>query len=181
MKYTFDSRGELQQPVHDLEMIDWCLRTQGFVVYQFDKDGNQIVESGKINKPKAKPLKVVKADLKRGENWSMLELDPPEQPKTESEIEQEWLAEQAQAERERLEAEKRGDKPQRESSEFGTVIDKAGDQPIMNKIFGSDWSEDDGVFELRATAKKKGLKPSKKSTKADLVAMLRAHDSKAAS
>jgi hypothetical protein len=175
-KYTFDSRGELFQRVTDLAMVDWCLSNQGFVVHQYDASGKLLAESGQTTPVKAQPVKVVKAGIGKNENWSMLELEVPEQPKTASEIEQEWLAEEIEAERQREAAEKRGEAPKTEQTEIGKVVDEAGEHPLMRHVFGDDWSDSDNNFKLQAAARKRGIDFDKSATRDELIEMLRASD-----
>lgn len=181
LKYTFESRGEMFQRVKDPAMIDWCLSTQGFVVQQYGEDGKNLAESGQMNPEKVKPIKVVKADIGGREDWSMLELDSPEQPKSASEAEAEWLAEEIEAERQRELAESRGDAPKSEETDAGKLVDKSDKHPLMKHIFGDDWSESDNNFKLQAAARKRGLEVEKSATRDELLDMLRASDRERAS
>lgn len=173
---TFESKGGRWQRVRDLKSLEVYLRTQGFAVKQYAKDGRLLAEYGPPPPPRATPVKIVRVNIPEDQDWRELELDEAgeqlnvERPKTDHEtiasIEDEWLAEQ-RARGETL-----------DSSKFVGVRKTNGSDPLMRHVFGSEWSEGMKVFELQAACRKREIEFDKSDNRQALIEKLKADDSK---
>lgn len=169
---TFDSKGGRWQRVHDLKSLAVYIRTQGFTVKQYDKNGNVLAETGDPLPPRPTPVKIVKANIKPELDWKELDLDdagaqleanamlPAEEIAA---IEDRWLEEQ-RANGETLD------------TKVGPVKKVGADDPLMRHVFGDDWSEDMKVFELQAVCRKRGIDFEKSDNRSTLIEKLQTSD-----
>lgn len=173
---TFDSKGGRWQRVHDLRSVAVYLRTQGFTVKQYDKNGNVIAETGDPVPPRPTPVKVVRANIKPELDWRELDLDdagaqleaqatlPAEQI---AEIEDRWLEEQ-RSNGEMLD------------TKVGKMLRVGSADPLMRHVFGDEWQNDMKVFELQAVCRKRGIDFEKSDNRSSLIEKLTADDAERA-
>ena len=170
---TFESRNGRFQRVSDKKAIALYLTTNGFTVRQYDKDKKLLAEAGEAPPAKVQPVKVVKANLAKTQEWSDIEHDDDEmEDKIIDSVnaEQRWLDEiNARPDDDQgVEVEVAGEPVK--------VVADAGDTEIMRHVFAADWTDSMRTFELQAAARKRGLEVEKSAKKAELVELLRADD-----
>lgn len=172
---TFDSKGGRWQRVRDLKSLAVYVRTRGFAVKQYDKDGRSLAEYGLPPPPRPTPVKIVKANIPPDLDWRELELDAageqlegrkPTAHEEIASIEDQWLAEQ-KARGETL-----------DGSKFVGVRKTSGTDPLLRHVFGTDWSESMKVFELQAACRRREIEFDKGDNRTALIDKLKADDSK---